>query len=50
MKVFILVLLSVVALVSCSGGRAAHEFYVVIKPDETAKFIGAVTAIAKEDG
>jgi hypothetical protein len=50
MKVVILVFLSVVALVSCSGGRAAYEFYVVIKSDEAAKFIGAVTAIAKEDG
>jgi hypothetical protein len=50
MKVVILALLSVVALTSCSAGGAAFEFYVVIKPEETAKFIGAVTAIAKEDG
>jgi hypothetical protein len=50
MKVFILVLIGVVALTSCSASGAAFEFYVVIKPDETAKFIGAVTAIAKEDG
>jgi hypothetical protein len=25
-------------------------FYVVTKPDEAAKFIEAITAIAKEDG
>ena len=45
-----LVLISVVALSSCSAGGSAFEFYVVIKPDEATKFIGAVTAIAKEDG
>lgn len=50
MKVLILVLIGVVALTSCSAGVVVFEFYVVIKPDETAKFIGAVTAIAKENG
>jgi|SRR5581483_3903638 len=51
MKVVVLLLLSAVALISCSGGGAAvFTFYVVIGPDETAKFIGVLTAIAKEDG
>jgi len=50
MKFAILVLLSAVVLTSCSTGGAEFEFYVVIKPDETAKFIGAVTTIAKEYG
>jgi hypothetical protein len=50
MKVVILVLIGVVALTSCSGSGAAFVFYVVIKPDDTAEFIGTVTAIAKEDG
>jgi len=49
MKVIILVLLGFIALTSCSGGGAAFVFYVVTKPDEAAKFIEAVTAIAKED-
>ncbi|HEX5323707.1 MAG TPA: hypothetical protein VFW40_07970 [Capsulimonadaceae bacterium] len=50
MRVAILVLLCFAALVSCAPGGAAVEFYVVIKPEETAKFIGAVTSIAKENG
>lgn len=51
MKFLLLVLLSVVALNSCSaGGAAVFTFYVVIRPDETVKFIGALTAMAKEDG
>jgi hypothetical protein len=50
MKMPFLVLIGVVALASCSASGTAFEFYVVIKPDETAKFIGAVTAIAKEAG
>lgn len=50
MKVAILVLLCVSVLVSCVPGGAAFEFYVVIKPGDTAKFIGAVTSIAKENG
>jgi hypothetical protein len=48
-KVLIVVLIGVVALASCSGGVVVFEFYVVIKPEETAKFIEAVTAIAKEN-
>jgi hypothetical protein len=50
MKVAILVLLSVIALTSCSGGSATFVFYVVIKPAEADRFIGAITALAKEDG
>jgi len=50
MKVLNLVLIGVVALASCSAGGTAYEFYVVVKPGETSKFIEAVTAIAKEDG
>jgi hypothetical protein len=50
MKLVLLVLLSFVALTSCSGGGATFVFYVVINPDKVAEFIGAVTAIAKEDG
>jgi hypothetical protein len=50
-KAVILVLLSIIGVTSCSGGRgAAFVFYVVIKPDEPEKFIGAVTAIAKQEG
>jgi hypothetical protein len=50
MKVLILVLLGVVALTSCTGTVVTFKFYVAIKPDETARFIGAVTALAKENG
>jgi hypothetical protein len=50
MKVAILVLLSVIALTSCSGGSATFVFYAVIKPAEAGRFIGAITALAKEDG
>jgi hypothetical protein len=46
----VLVALCLVAAVSCARGGAAFVFYVVIKPEQTAEFIGAVTAIAKEDG
>jgi hypothetical protein len=49
-RVVILVLIGIVALTSCSSGGIATEFYVVIDPDESAKFIEAVTSIAKEDG
>jgi hypothetical protein len=48
MRVAIFVLLCFAALGACAPGGAAFEFYVVIKPEETAKFIGAVTSIAKE--
>jgi hypothetical protein len=50
MKVSILALLSVIALTSCSGGSATFVFYVVIKPEEADRFIGAIAALAKEDG
>jgi hypothetical protein len=50
MKVAILVLLSVIALTSCSGGSATFVFYVVIRPAEADRFIGAIIAVAKEDG
>jgi len=50
MKVVILALLGFIALAACSGGGAAFVFYVVTRPEEAAKFIGAVTAIAQQDG
>ena len=50
MKVAIFALFSVLGLASCSGGVVTFKFYVVLKPDEATKFIGAVAAIAKEDG
>jgi hypothetical protein len=50
MKVAILIVVCLVALVSCAPGGAAFVFYVVTKPEEAVKFIGAVAAIAKEDG
>jgi hypothetical protein len=50
MKVLILILIGVVALPSCSSGGVAVEFYVVIKPDETERFLEAVRVIAKENG
>jgi hypothetical protein len=49
-KVSLLILLSIVALTACAGFPAVFEFYVVIKPDETEKFITTIKAIAKEDG
>ena len=49
-KVNLLVLLSIAVLTACAGFPAVFEFYVVIKPDETEKFITAIKAIAKEDG
>lgn len=50
MRILIPILIGIVALTSCSAGGIAFEFYVVIKPDETEKFIAAVTAIAKAAG
>jgi hypothetical protein len=44
------ILLCLAILVSCAPGPAVFQFYVVIEPRETEKFIGAVKAIAKEDG
>ena len=35
---------------SCAPGPAVFQFYVVIKPDETGKFIGTITSLAKENG
>jgi hypothetical protein len=43
-------LVGVVVLASCSGGGIASKFYVVVKPDEAAKFMEAVRAISKEAG
>ena len=50
MKLGVFVVLCSLALASCAPGGAALEFYVLIKPDEAERFIGAVTAIAKENG
>ena len=45
----VFLLMVVMALTSCSTGAVFH-FYVVIKPNETARFIGAVRTIAKDNG
>ena len=37
-------------LASCSGSGTAFEFYVVIEPEETSNFIGAVMALAEAEG
>ena len=50
MKVFILIVVCLVTLASCDQGGSAFMFYVVTKPEEAAKFLGAVTSIAKDDG
>jgi hypothetical protein len=50
MKVTVLLALCFMVLVSCSKGGAAFQFYVIIKHEETDKFVAAVTSIAKEDG
>ncbi len=44
------VLLYFAARVFWTPGGAAFEFYVVISPDETGKFITAVTSIANDNG
>jgi hypothetical protein len=49
MRTVFFVLLCLATLVSCAPGPAVFQFYVVIEPTETGKFIGAVRAIAKED-
>jgi hypothetical protein len=49
-KVVAFIVLCFIALISCAPGGAAFEFYVVVKPEETGRLIGAVTSIAKEDG
>lgn len=49
-KLLIFCLIGVLALASCSRGGTAFEFYVVIEPDETAKFIGAITVLAEAEG
>jgi hypothetical protein len=48
-KLFILIMIGVLALTSCSA-KSVSEFYVVIKPEEAERFIGSVTAIAKKEG
>jgi hypothetical protein len=50
MRVIILVLLCFAALTSCAPGGPPIQFYVVIKPEDTGRLIGAVTSIAKDDG
>lgn len=48
---FLVFLLSVVALASCSADHTAvFTFYVVIKPNEAAQFVAALTTIAEDDG
>jgi hypothetical protein len=50
-KTLVLILvLSVVALTSCSAGVVVFKFYVVVNPDDTAKFFGEIATIAKENG
>lgn len=50
MKAIIPALISVVALAACSSGGVAFKFYVVVEPDEAAKLLDTVTAIAKANG
>lgn len=53
MKVLTLLVASVVsvaAMTSCSQAGVTFKFYVVIKPEETEKFIDVVKEIAKENG
>jgi hypothetical protein len=50
MKITFLALLCFVTLVSCAPGPAAFQFYVVIKPGETGKLIGAITSLANDNG
>ncbi len=50
MKVLALLLASVAAMTSCSQAGVTFKFYVVIKPEETEKFIDAVKEIGKENG
>jgi hypothetical protein len=48
---FLLLLLSIIALASCSADRAAaYTFYVVIRPNEAAQFVAALMTIAEDDG
>lgn len=49
-RLLLLVFCSATVLMSCSSGGIAIQFYVVIQPGETGKFIEAVTSIAKESG
>jgi hypothetical protein len=48
MKTSFFALLCLAILVSCAPGPAVFQFYVVIKPGETGKFIGTITSLAKE--
>lgn len=53
MKVLTLLLVGVVSvagMTSCSQAGVTFKFYIIIKPEETEKFIGAVKEIAKENG
>ena len=50
MKITFFALLCLATLVSCAPGPAVFQFYVVIRPGETGKFIGTITSLAKEDG
>lgn len=50
MRVTILAILCLTVLASCAQGGAAFEFYVVLKPNETDRFIGVITSMARDDG
>lgn len=48
---FLVFLLSVVALASCSADHSAVlTFYVVVRPSEAAQFVAALTTMAEDDG
>ena len=44
-----LIIVCLLAITSCSR-PIVSQFYVVIRPENTERFLGAITAIAKEDG
>lgn len=50
MRAIILALIGALSSASCSSDGIAVKFYVVIKPDETSRFLDAIRSIAKEDG
>jgi len=50
MRFAILVVLCLTVLASCAQGDAAFEFFVILKPHETERFIGVMRSMATDDG
>jgi hypothetical protein len=50
MKITLFALLCLYTLASCAPGPAVFQFYVVIEPGETERFIGTITSLATENG